>query len=369
MAGSIVKRNKKYSFVYYAYDLEGNKIQKWVSGFNTKEEAKNYKKSYNEKINPAIASGPHIKLDKYLYNWLNTYCERKGLAENTIKGYKVNISHICNSIGNYYLDEINASVLDILFEDLKKKGLGGTSQLYVYRVLHKAFETAVKRREIPFNYCDLIEPPKKDKNENKCIVGNDMSKYISYLLSIDIKYSLPILISLCMGLRRGEVLGLSWFDVNYKDNTIEIKRTATPGNGGYIFSDCKTMKSKRTLVIPEIICTLLHKWYDVQSSFSIDNPEQFIFMQENNKILCASTLNRHFKNSLKECGMDEIRFHDLRHSFATFLISNSVPPNAVSNILGHSKVSTTLDIYTHEDFSLQKIAFDCINNVVSTSKN
>lgn len=99
------------------------------------------------------------------------------------------------------------------------------------------------------------------------------------------------------------------------------------------------------------------------------NREQFVFMQENNKILCASTLNRHFKNSLKECGIDDIRFHDLRHSFATFLISKSIPPNAVSQILGHSKISTTLDIYTHEDFTLQKVDFDCINNTVNTSQN
>lgn len=369
MIGSIVKRDKTYSFVYYTYDLNGEKKQKWINGFRTKKEAQDYQKKYNKKLKPTVTCASHIKLEKYLYNWLNTYCERKGLAKNTIDGYKVNIKHICNSIGQYYLDEINASILDILFEDLKNNGLGGTSQLYIYHVLHRAFETGVKRREIPYNYCDLIEPPKKDKNENNCIVGEEISKYISYVLSIDIKFALPILLSLCMGLRRGEVLGLSWSDINFDKNIISIKRTATPGNGGYIFSDCKTKKSKRALVIPDIVCSLLHKWNDVQSSFSINNPEEFVFMQENNKILCASTLNRHFKNSLKECGIDDIRFHDLRHSFATFLISNSVPPNAVSQILGHSKISTTLDIYTHEDFTLQEVAFNCINNAVNTSQN
>ena len=89
-------------------------------------------------------------------------------------------------------------------------------------------------------------------------------------------------------------------------------------------------------------------------------------MQNNNKILCASTLNSHFKKSLKECGLDDIRFHDLRHSFATYLVTNGVPINIVSQILGHSKISTTFDIYTHTDFEMQKVAFDCINNVVVT---
>ncbi len=287
------------------------------------------------------------------------------MSPNTLNGYSVNIKHIKSIIGDYYLEDITADLLDGLFYKLSEKGLSGTSQLYIYRVLHSAFEMGVKRREIYFNYCDMIEPPKKDKFEPTIILNENLIKFFDYLNSYNIKYSLPIILAVSLGLRRGEVLGLKWSDIDFKNKVLHIQRTATPHRNGYIFTDCKTDKSNRFLQLSDYLISKFLEWQNIQNTFDFENIIEFVFTQENGKIYSATTLNKKYKEILKKCDLDtNIRFHDLRHTFASYLISENVSVPIVSQMLGHSKVSTTLDIYTHSDIKQQKIAIDKFEKIV-----
>lgn len=287
-------------------------------------------------------------------------CEKsKKLAQNTLEGYKVNVNHINRYIGNVYLNEITADTLDDMFFALSDEGLSGTSCLYIYRTLHSAFEMGVKRREIEYNYCDMIEPPRKNKFKAKFIKPEDGKALFRYLNNYDVRYSLPILLGLFLGLRRGEVLGLMWSDVDFEKRVLHIQRTATPKNGGFVFSDCKTEKSNRYLMIPEFLTGKFSEWREIQKNF---NPNAlYIFEQESGKIFSATVLNKKYKTALKSCGIDTAtRFHDLRHTFASYLVNDNVPISVVSQMLGHSKVSTTLDIYTHADIKQQSIALETL---------
>ncbi len=364
MNGSIVKRGNKYSVVVYAYNYEGVKSQHWISGFNTKKEAKEYLSSYNSRLKVSNTLFKRITLADYLIHWLDVYSVQKGLAVNTVRGYRVNIvNHIIPSVGKYYLEEINADILDMLFEDLRFKGLSGTSQKYVYRTLHKAFETGVKRREIPFNFCDMIEAPKISTEATKCLTDEEMKQFTHYLFNYDISVSLPSICALLLGLRRGEVLGLKWPDIDFDNRVLSVNRTASPHKGGYIFSPCKTEKSRRQILLPDIVYNKFIEWRNIQNSFVFENTEDFVFFQCSGNLLSHTTLNKHFKKLLADCGLDNIRFHDLRHSFASYLVGSGVPINIISQMLGHSKTSTTLDIYTHTNPNQQKIAVDFLNNI------
>ncbi len=362
MKGSIVKRGSSYSVVINAYDLEGVKKQRWISGFRNKKEAQDYLSKLNARSDAANVLYKRIKLDDYLIRWLENYSLQKGLAANTVRGYRVNIvNHINPVIGGYYLEEITADVLDALFGELRHKGLSGTSQRYVYRVLHKAFETGVKRREIPFNFCDMIETPKLSTEATKCFTDEEMAIFAEFLVSGDISFSLPCMFALLLGLRRGEVLGLKWSDI--KDGTVHVRRTATPINDGYELSPCKTEKSNRDILLPDIILLKLDEWKSIQSDFLISDSDDFVFLQQSGKLLSAATLNKKFKQFLSDAGLPDVRFHDLRHSFASYLVSNNVPITVVSQMLGHSKTSTTADIYLHVDVTQQKRAIDVLNNM------
>lgn len=296
-------------------------------------------------------------------------CEKnKKLAQNTLEGYRVNIKHINRYIGDVYLDEITADILDDMFFSLSDDGLSGTSCLYVYRTLHSAFEMGVKRREIDFNYCDMIEPPRKNKFKAKFIDIESGRKLLQYLNSYDIRYALPMLLGLFLGLRRGEILGLMWSDIDFEKKVIHVQRTATPKNSGFVFSDCKTEKSNRYLMLSEFLIGKFSEWRAIQKEF---NPNAvYIFEQESGKIFSATILNKKFKAVLKTCGIDTTtRLHDLRHTFASYLVNDNVPISVVSQMLGHSKVSTTLDIYTHSDIRQQSIALETLEKIIPSENN
>lgn len=195
----------------------------------------------------------------------------------------------------------------------------------------------------------------------ECITGDNMAMYIEYLKNYEVRLALPILLALLLGLRRGEVLGLKWSDIDFENRIVHIQRTATPAKGGFKFSDCKTDKSNRILMLPNLVLNKLLEWKDEQSMLSIINLDGYVFMQSTGKILSTTTLTKHFKKTLADCNLAEMRFHDLRHTCASYLVSSSVPINTVSQILGHSKISTTLDVYTHVDFESQKTAIEKIN--------
>ncbi len=250
-----------------------------------------------------------------------------------------------------------------MFYTLSDKGLNGTSCLYIYRTLHSAFALAVKRKELQYNFCNLIEPPKKEKFTANIITEKQFKDLLSFLNEYDVRFSLPIYLGLLLGLRRGEVLGLKWSDIDFNNNILHIQRTATPHKNGFIFTDCKTEKSNRFLQIPPFLINKFKEWQIKQNDFDLPNIE-FVFTQEHNKIYSATTFNKKYKYVLSQCGIDILtRFHDLRHSFATFLVNDNVPISVVSQMLGHSKISTTLDIYTHTDINQQSIALKSLEKI------
>lgn len=363
------RKDGRWVFVFSAYAPDGHK-KAFTKYFRTKAEAIQAQKEFSEKQNLHEVAVSHIKLSKYLADWLDFYCSRKGLADNTIRGYRTNINlHINPSIGDVCLSEIDARTLDRLFTDLEAKGLNSTSQLYVYHTLHKAFDSAVKRRDIPYNYCDMIEPPRKAKYESTCLHGRDLTKYYNYLESMELKKAFPIILSLTLGLRRGEVLGLKWsdflYDVESGKMILHVQRTLTPHKGGPVLSDCKTDKSNRFLILPSTVLSHFNEWRSYQEERACYNSDGFLFQNEDGSFLSATTLNNWLKQSLSDCGLDDMRFHDLRHSFASYLVEQKVPINTVSQMLGHSKVSTTVDIYTHADFRVQSVAVSKIDSLGS----
>ncbi len=250
-----------------------------------------------------------------------------------------------------------------MFFQLSNIGLNGTSRLYIYRTLYNSFELAVKRKELQYNFCNMIEPPKKDKFTANIITENQFKKLLSFLIDYDIRYSLPILLGLLLGLRRGEILGLKWTDIDFVNSVLHIQRTATPRKGGYIFTDCKTEQSNRYLQLQPFLVDKFKEWNLIQCK-NCSTPIDFVFSHSNNKLFSATTINRKYKFALKSCDIDvNTRFHDLRHSFATYLVNDNVPISVISQMLGHSKISTTLDIYTHADIKQQSIALKSLEKI------
>ncbi len=367
MKGTVYQRDKVWAVSYYTGIKVNGKYERiYKSGFKSKREAEKYLRERLTEIDNGIRiQGSNILLKHYLVDWLEVYSKTTNMALNTYKGYKVNINkHIIPVIGDIKLNKLEAYHIEDLICKMIDKGLARTSQRYVIATLRKALNYAVKRSYIGFNVIDRIDIPKPQKY-TPVVLSTEQMKILCDECLKDYNY-IPILLSAVLGLRRGEVLGLKWSDFDFDGCTVHIQRTATPRNGGYDFSPCKTDDSNRILAVPEFVIQYLKKWLCEQDSvkqyISNFNIENFVFYLPNG-IISATTLNRRLKKLLNDCSLPNIRFHDLRHSWATMIITNNIPTKIASSMLGHSNTRTTLDIYTHIAPDSQKPAIEVLNSI------
>lgn len=304
-----------------------------------------------------------LTLGEYLEKWLSFYCASR-LAPNTIRGYKVNIkNHIIPYIGDEKLCELSPDMIDDLYYRLRCEGLSATSVLYVHSVLRKALNTAKKRRLIMENVIDFVDPPRKEKYRPKFIGGDLMARLIENSKSTELY--IPLLLALSFGLRRGEVLGLFWSDVNLEAGTITINRTATFVNDGVEYTTPKTDSSVRVLLMPDSLKAELTQWKLRQKQCLSSDAVCTTF---DGRLLTSNRFQKLFKRALKNCGLPDMRIHDLRHSYATLMLENNISPKIVCDILGHSSVDVTLDIYSHVLTKMQTPAVSAIESVLRSSQ-
>lgn len=300
---------------------------------------------------------------QYLEHWLKFYCAGR-LAPNTIRGYRVNIyNHIIPNIGSIQLCDLMAEDIDELYYILRSKGLSSTSVIYVHAVLRKSLNTAMKRRLISENVVNYVDPPRREKYDASFINAVAMQRLLNGCRHT--AFYMPILFALSLGLRRGELLGIMWSDINFAERTIKICRSATYVNNSLELSTPKTVSSIRTLLMPDALFDALLGWKSVQPQPSDLN---LVCTDYEGKRLTSNQLQRAFKRILTESGLPNVRLHDLRHSYATLMLQSNVQSKIVCEILGHSSIDVTLDIYSHVLTGMQKPAVDAINTVLLSSQ-
>jgi len=161
------------------------------------------------------------------------------------------------------------------------------------------------------------------------------------------------------GLRRGEICGLKWSDVNFADGTLTVRRSVSKGSGGIIIGETKTDAGKRKILLPRSVATLLQE----KRKHAVS---EWIFPHYANpsEPLHPDTAYRKLKVLLSKANLPSIRFHDLRHTFATHAMQGGVDAKTLSGILGHTDASFTLDTYTHVTSDMQKNASAVVNNMM-----
>ncbi len=369
--GTVYKRGDRWAVSYYTGEKRnGRYVRKTKSGFLTKRAAKKYLNERLEEIKQGVnIMGADVLMKYYLPEWLDSYSKSANLAKNTYNGYKVNIEkHILPVIGDIRLIDLQPFDIDRVVANMIEKKLSVTSQRYVVATLRRSINTAIKRRILSVNVINLVDIPKPVKYNAKVLTNDEISILCGECL-VNFDY-MPVLVALVLGLRRGEVLGLKWSDFDFDKSTVYIQRTATPRNHGYEFSDCKTQNSQRLLLVPDFLCDYLLKWKEEQNIIFDDksiNSDNFVCALSRG-IISATTLNRKFKEVLKKCNLPNIRFHDLRHSWATMMLALNVPAKIASSMLGHSDVTTTLNIYTKVLPDTQRLAIDALNSVLTVAK-
>ena len=264
-------------------------------------------------------------------------------------------------IGSVYLDKLTDTDIDKVFKKMHEDGYGSTTQKYVYAVLRKALNNAVRRKIIPYNVVEMVESPKKEKYHPTIIPRERLHHFKKCLEETDVY--MPIYLCLGLGLRRGEMLGLRWSDICFETGIMLVQRSATPAKGGYRIDDTKSDSSRRMLLLPQSIIHNLQKHREQQIKDNLYKADGYVNINIKGDIISASVLNKKFKKFLVDNNFHDMRIHDLRHSYATLMLEKGLQMKVTSQILGHSSVGITSDIYSHMQIGMQGRAVEIVDDV------
>lgn len=336
------------------YDSKaGKRIVKSVLGRTQAEVKEKLKAAIEETKGLDVSRSEEYTVATWLRTWYELYA-KPNIRVATADRYQLMIeTYTIPRIGDIKLKKLTSRQLQKLYKDLLENGrvnrkngkgnpgLSSTTVRSVHLMLHCAFQRAVKERLIPRNPTEDCIAPKVQKIEMKILPADHIK---SYLDAANARGLLPMFyLELVSGLRKGELVALWWDDLDTQNRTISVsKQYIKNPNGELTLSRPKTETSVRQVSIPQTAVNLLIQEHEKHP----DNPYLFPSPVTGEMYYPDSVVNLH-KKILKDAGLEHIRFHDLRHTFATMALQNGVDIKTVSSMLGHYDAGFTLRTYTH----------------------
>ncbi|MDQ3966016.1 MAG: tyrosine-type recombinase/integrase, partial [Actinomycetota bacterium] len=229
-------------------------------------------------------------------------------------------------------------------------GLSRSTVQLIHATLHKALKQAMKRGLVARNVTEAVDSPKPQKKDIRPLTPEEVKVFLSTVKG-DRLESLYIL-AITTGLRQGELLGLRWQDVDLNEKVVRVHQQLTRTKGGLSFSKPKNNKGRNVTLMDLAIKALMnHRERQKDEKLKMDDLWQetdLVFTSTKGTPLDASCLLKHsFRPLLKRAGLPHITFHCLRHTFATLFFSKGAHPKIVQEMLGHSNISVTMDVYSH----------------------
>ncbi len=388
ITASLQEKRGIYQVVLSYRDNTNKRKQKWITtGISVKGNNKRLANTKLEEIkldaDKYIASksttsdSSNERFEIYMQNWLESY--RHNIEENTYDSYCTVINKIVEyfSKKNILLKHLKPIDIQNFYNYLYKKGLSPNTVLHYHANIRKALDTAMKLEIIPTNPADRIERPKKSQ-----FIGDFYNiQELETLFSIckNDPLEIVILIASFYGLRRSEVLGLKWSSIDFEKNIIIVKHKVVQRNGiknrtVMVKDKTKNKSSYRSLPLLPIIVKLLNEHREkigqnkkLCGNTYISKYEDYICVDFNGKLLRPEYVTSHFALLLKKNNLRHIRFHDLRHSCASLLLSKNVPMKAIQEWLGHSTYSTTANFYAHLESNYKSVSADVLTSCLSFS--
>ena len=396
MAGSIEKRGKNsYRLSCLAgYNLQGKPIKKTKTVHGTKKEAEiELAKFVADVQNGLVAEGKSLKFSEFAEIWKKNYGSKE-LAPSTYKRYcRILETRLLPYFGHFYVNKIKPTDImqfyDLLSKDtqlVRKKNnngnktlkpLSGKTILEHHRLLRAMLHKAVYWQIIVSNPAERVQPPKARKPKRKYYDDNQckiLLENLEQLSKEQIKYKTAIILTVFTGVRLGELMGLEWSDIDFRNGIISINRSSQYLADKGVFTKVpKTESSIREVAIPDFVISLLEEyklWYEEQKSLygELWHNSNRLFVQADGKPMHPSTISKWFVKFIGQIGLPVINFHGLRHTNATLLIAQNIDVAVVAARLGHAQITTTLNFYVHPIIAHNKKAGFALENLL-LSKN
>lgn len=379
MRGSIRKRGENWSVIIEMPKdiVSGKRKQKWFTVIGNKKDAEKFlTEKLRELDTGMLIDTTKMKFSEYLDYWKEkTFCN---LEITTKEGYIQKIEkHIKPYLGNIYLENLKPLHLQNFYDDKLKSGkldgkggLSARTVLALHRIIYSSLEQAVKWQLVIRNVAQAVEPPKAKKYQAKYLTDKQTEELIENSKNTEIY--IPIMLAIYTGARRGEILGLKWQNVDLKKGIIKIVDNLCATKNGLIIKQPKTNNGIRTIAISNNLIKILKKHKIKQMENKIKLGEYY---KENNMVCCyedghpfnPKRFSAKFHELLEKNNLPLIRFHDLRHSHASLLVKLGIEPKVISERLGHSNISITMDLYSHLYEDADRQVADMFDNLIKVN--
>lgn len=359
--------------VHLGYDQAGTRRRKVVTVKGTKKDAE---KKLAELVHAAhqgtLTPPTSHTVESYLAYWLEHFARHK--SARTYENYSEYCrNYLVPGLGSIPLDRLRPADIQGLYTRLlvsggtkHGQGLSSTTVANAHRVFKGALRRAVQWQIIAKNPAEAVTPPSPAERPPKVLSAEQVAQVLDAATPHLYR---AVLIAACCGLRRGELCGLRWGDVNFKRSLISVQQTLVRVRPGtYEFKAPKTRAGKRTVVMPQILAQALtaarEDLEETRERLGTSyNPQDLVICRPDGRPVDPATLYSTFQKLLVRLNLPRVAIHDLRHSHATMLLEAGVHPKVVADRLGHEDPSITLRVYSHVSESIQREAADRTDDV------
>ena len=357
---SVYKRGITWSAHMNWTDMNGKKQQKKVSGFKTRTAAAEYKNQFMASIQQGRRRGTtKLRVGEYLVKeWLPK--QENILKASSFASYKriVN-SYLVPRLGSIRLEEVTARRVEQMFNDLLTSGARGKSLKVntalsaktvsdIAGVLNRAFKDAVRWDLIATNPISSAKKPPRRTKEMSAWTPEELNRFIN--VSSTDRFFAVWHLTATSGMRRGELLGLTWDDIDFEKSKVTIRKTRIRAGNATIDETPKSRKSQRTFAIDKQTLAVLKKWKARQGSERLALGtllNEHVVTEADGTLPNPNTFSRRFKALCKKSGLRVIRLHDMRHSYVVAARRAGADLKTISERIGHADPKVTLTVYDH----------------------
>ena len=331
----------------------------------TRQEAAHKLQAAQRVLNDGLPiASDRLTVKQWLEQWLDDNVARKVRVRTLHRYQEIVQYHLAPRLGAMPLARLGPADVERLMNEGLRAGKSPQSVAHHRAVLRTALNVAMRHGIVARNVASLADPPHIPKREHEAITPAKARAILDAVQGDRLEALFAV--ALASGLRGGEALGLRWEDVDLEGGTMAIRRTLQRHDGEWLFLEPKTRTSRRTLRLPAPVVASLRHHKDRQAgerlllgpSWEGGRWGNMVFTDETGAPLAGDHVLRRFHKLLEKAGLPRMRYHDLRHGAASLMAAMGVPARVAMEIMGHSQISTTMNIYAHIAAEWQQDAVD-----------
>ena len=281
----------------------------------------------------------------FFNRWFKDYAETH-VRPRSLEGYRGNLDrHIIPALGNISLHKLTALNIQSVESDCQRRGLSAQTVLHCHRVTFQALRWGVRMGILARNVAEAVEPPKPQRFQARTLDWDGVQALLEAAKAS--KYYSLLLVALLTGLRRSEILGLEWRDLDMETGVLSVNRSLVQLHTGELSVGTPKNGRSRAVNLPTVALDCFRRILDDRKSERPVDPEDLVFSHLDGSAWRPDTVTRAFGRLVNKIGLKGIRFHDLRHTHASLLLREGVHLKVVSERLGHSGIGITGDLYSH----------------------